>query len=76
MPLLDYPSKVDEMLQLQDVAQSYTSDLLGGKKKVFPVPGIEPGSFRYFRSDDMKAEYPSLWTIPEMVLFTCGSYSL
>jgi hypothetical protein len=36
---------------------------------LIPVPGIEPGSFRCFnRIDRLKAEYPSLWTIPEMVL--------
>ena len=40
-----------------------------------PVPGIEPGSFRCFKSEDMKAEYPSLWTIPEMVLLMKGHQS-
>jgi hypothetical protein len=38
------------------------------KGNAFPVPGIEPGSFRCFKSEDVKAEYPSLWTIREMVL--------
>jgi hypothetical protein len=37
------------------------------KETLLPVPGIEPGSFRCFRSREVKAEYPSLWTIPDLM---------
>ena len=47
---------------------AFTKTLRQQKGTAFPVPGIEPGSFRCFRSEDVKAEYPSLWTIRELVL--------